>query len=200
MAPAGDGPPTSIHDFAFPANRAGGTIAAATLASPMSIGVPAGPDHAPIVIDMATEFGVASSSDNTRALLKQLGLQAAVVALGGVMAGVYSEPEALPGGSPWEANQGSFIIVMDASKFLPDGGAAMGTFVAKASALAPLPGLARAELPGTDQVRRIAHCERHGIALEPGHHGSLLELARELRVPVPPAIAHGQATTPPSKL
>ena len=43
-------------------------------------------------------------------------MQAAVVALGGVVAGIYS-PELLPGASEFEANQGCMIIVLDASKF-----------------------------------------------------------------------------------
>ena len=164
MVPENVPNPTSINDFDFPANRRGGTIAGATLASPMAIGIPAGHKQSPIILDMATEFSV--DPDNTRATLKQLGLQAAVVALGGIMAGIYSDPDILPSTSPWEANQGACLIVMDPSKFLPDDGAAMGTFVAKASALAPLPGLERAELPGTDQARRIAYGEEHGICIQ----------------------------------
>jgi hypothetical protein len=37
--------------------------------------------------------------------------------LSGVMAGIYT-PELLPGVSDWESNQGSMIIVLDATKFL----------------------------------------------------------------------------------
>ena len=67
----------------------------------------------------------------------------------------------------------------------------MGKFVQKANALAPLAHLERAELPGTDQARRIEHCEQHGIAMQPHHLRTLLELAAELDVPVPGGISRG---------
>eukprot|EP01050_Picozoa_sp_SAG11_P005961 SAG11_NODE_443_length_9422_cov_4.441382_7_plen_221_part_00 len=57
-----------------------------------------------VVLDGATGF--ASSPDHLPSILKELGLQAAVVALGGVVAGVY-QPEVLPGTSEWESNQGA---------------------------------------------------------------------------------------------
>ena len=88
------------------------------------------------------------------------------------------------------------IIVLDASKFLPADEYAkqMGTFVSTAMALPPIEHsderhaspMAHAELPGGDQARRIAHCEKHGISVEPQHLASLVELADELGIVAPP--------------
>jgi LDH2 family malate/lactate/ureidoglycolate dehydrogenase len=152
------------------------------LSSPMAIGIPAGAED-PIVLDMATGFG----GDAPKQIFKNLGMQAAVVALGGVIAGVYS-PELLPGATEFEANQGCMIIVLDASKFLPAEvyRSSMDRFIGAAKDLGPIADIqTHAEFPGGDQARRIRHCEEFGIAMEPHHLGTLVELADELKVPVP---------------
>ena len=185
MAPTSDAPPNSMADFGFDKDT---SIAHAALDSPMSIGVPAN-SQPPLVFDGSVGFGIREDGD-TRHVLKQLGLQAAVVALGGVVAGVY-QPETL--GTDWEANQGCFISVFDAAKLLPspsgNGGSPMDPYVAQATGMQPIAGLSRSELPGGDQVRRIAHCEKHGIEIEPLHASTLVGLAQEFGVAVPPALS-----------
>ena len=178
-----DGELTSIADFV----HQGDDITRSVLASPMSIGIPAGASQPPIVLDMAAGMG---GSDDIRSVLKNLGLQAAVVTLGGVVAGIYQQ-QLLPGATEWEANQGCMLIVLDAEKFLPtqEYGDSMDHFVSEATKLPAIEGLDHAELPGGDQARRIAHCEAHGIELEPLHAQSLRELAAELGVPLPPSLA-----------
>ena len=184
---SGDAELTSIADFV----HQGDDITRSVLASPMSIGIPAGPSQPPIVLDMAAGMG---GSDDIRSVLKNLGLQAAVVTLGGVVAGIY-QAQLLPGATDWEANQGCMLIVLDAGKFLPtqEYGDSMDHFVSEATKLPAIESLDHAELPGGDQARRIAHCEAHGIELEPLHAQSLRELAAELGVPLPPSLAGGAA-------
>ena len=175
------------------------SITQAALDSPMSIGIPAGSAQPAIVYDGSVGFGIADDGNTTRHLLKQLGLQTAVVALGGIVAGVY-QPETL--NTPWEANQGSFIAVFDASKLMPAGeySATLDRFVGQAMAMQPVSGLERAELPGGDQARRIAYCEAHGLDIEPVHASTLVEVARELKVAPPPALLKLAASTATAKL
>ena len=168
MSPSGDENPNSIADFGLDSEQ---SILAAALPSPMSIGIPAG-DQPPIVFDGSAAFGADSQSGaETRSVLKQLGLQTAVVALGGIVAGVY-QPETL--NTEYEANQGCFIAVFDAAKLMPKAelGASMDRYISQAIAMQPIEGLELAELPGGDQVRRIQHCEAHGIEvayIQPGN-------------------------------
>jgi hypothetical protein len=176
--------PNSIADFGLDSEQ---SILAAALPSPMSIGIPAG-DQPPIVFDGSAAFGADSQSGaETRSVLKQLGLQTAVVALGGIVAGVY-QPETL--NTEYEANQGCFIAVFDAAKLMPKAelGASMDRYISQAIAMQPIEGLELAELPGGDQVRRIQHCEAHGIEIEPFHAATLIEVAREFGVAPPTAL------------
>ena len=63
-----------------------------------------GPTRPAVLLDMATGFP--STPDHLPSIFKGLGLQAAVVALGGVVAGIY-QSDFLPGNSEWESNQGA---------------------------------------------------------------------------------------------
>ena len=65
----------------------------------------------------------------------------------------------------------------------------MDPYVAQATGMQPIAGLSRSELPGGDHVRRIAHCEKHGIEIEPLHASTLVGLAQEFGVAVPPALS-----------
>jgi hypothetical protein len=185
MTPESGTLPSSVSDFGLDKEE---SIAHAALDFPMSIGIPAD-SQPPVVFDGSIGFGINHEDGDTRHVLKQLGLQAAVVALGGVVAGVY-QPDVV--GTSWEANQGCFISVFDVAKLIAppsnSGPSPMGHYVSQAMGMRPIAGLSRSELPGGDQVRRIAHCEEHGLEIEPLHASSLVELAREFDVPIPLAL------------
>ena len=75
MLPINDQPPQSISNYEH--RKTATDIRGAVLSSPMSIGIPAGAED-PIILDMATSF----SGNQPKDIFKNLGLQAAVVALG----------------------------------------------------------------------------------------------------------------------
>ena len=77
------------------------------------------------------------------------------------MAGIYT-PELLPGVSEWESNQGSMIIVLDATKLLGNDSGSffpMEHWIRQAKALGPIADLQTvAEFPGGDQARIWTVC------------------------------------------
>ena len=148
---------TKTRNFALKMMNSAGRndIRGSVISSPMAIGIPAGAED-PLVLDMATGF----ASPEAPGIFKNLGLQAAVVTLGGVFAGIY-QAELLPGATEYEANQGSTIMVLDASKFMPqeEYQHSMDRFIGEAKALGPIEGL-----------QEQAECESHSLASLCGVH------------------------------
>ena len=165
------------------------------IASPLCVGVPAGSTQPPLILDFNTKlFGEANYkaggfSQELFARLpsvyfKQLGLQSAAAALGGVLAGIYADDD--DEAPKWgDANQGGFIMVLSPSAFVEDFEQTMGEFVSSACALEPLPGTPNAALPGGVEAQNAAVAREQGLELKAELAWRLAELGAELGVAVP---------------
>jgi L-2-hydroxycarboxylate dehydrogenase (NAD+) len=176
----------SSHRFFDPGPDA--TPASACTSSPLSIAIPAG-QQPPLVLDMggvrvpATEELLAKIPG---AVFKSLGLSMAIISLGGFFAGIYS-PELIPPASPWESNQGSFLLFIDAAHFMPidELKAEMDRYVGRTRGLKPLPGEERAETAGGAEWEWEQYNRVHGIPVGPEHEKALQTLADDLGVMAP---------------
>ena len=174
----------SSHRF----NPRPGNILGIKGSSPISIALPAG-EQPPVVLDMGSSFLPYDDDLFERmpfAFFKEMGISASAYALGGVLAGIY-KPEFIPPASRWESNQGSFIAAFSVESFmdLDEYRAEMDRWIAQASALDPLPGCDRAELPGGLEWRREREYAREGIPVGDETRGRLEEIAAELGVETP---------------
>ena len=156
--------------------------------SPLSIAVPTG-EQPPLVLDMSTHllgWEAESFERQPTAFLKVLGLGTIMQALGGVMAGIY-RPEVQPPQSQWEADQGAFIVVMDAKHFMPleELKAGMDHYTGGLRAMKPFPGFEETELAGGLEWRWEQENRRHGILLSDERRQRLEELAEEYGVEAP---------------
>jgi L-2-hydroxycarboxylate dehydrogenase (NAD+) len=156
--------------------------------SPVSVAIPAG-DEPPLVMDMssnATWFTEELFAQLPVAVLKSMALAGVVRALGGEFAGIHKEEFKQPR-SRWVSNQGSFILIIDVSHFMPvdELKEHMDRFIGKARQCRPLPGMERAELAGGLEWQWERDNRVVGIPLGDDHRQMLQEMADELGVETP---------------
>jgi len=163
-------------------------VAGAVGSSPVSVAIPAG-EEPPLVMDMSS--GVASYSEDLFAqmpvtVLKTMALAAVVRALGGEFAGIHKDEFKRPQ-SRWESNQGSFIIVIDVSHFMPvdELKQHMDRCIGTARQSRPLPGLDRAELAGGLEWQWERENREAGIPIGEEHRQVLQEIADEFGAETP---------------
>jgi LDH2 family malate/lactate/ureidoglycolate dehydrogenase len=157
--------------------------------SPISIAIPTG-EEASFVPDMGLYFhylyGSASALQEffpkiPDAFYKFLGLSLACQALGGTLAGINSAE--LKDTRYYEgANQGSFIMAIDVTRFMPvaEFKRQMDAYVAGAQKMKPFPGQERAVLPGGLEWEREREYAKEGIPVSPRHQAELNALAKDL--------------------
>jgi L-2-hydroxycarboxylate dehydrogenase (NAD+) len=171
----------------------GESILTAAGGSPHSFGVPAG-TAAPLVLDFGAIHDVGPGDphrDEIYALapalvFRHLGLGAVCQSIGGFLGGVPARPERA--NRRWSgANQGSFMVFVDISRFLPieDFEREMDDYVAQIAALQPLPGYDQALLPGAIEAQREQLYAIEGVPVGTRHREALASVARELGVSVP---------------
>ena len=89
--------------------------------------------------------------------------------------------------SPWEANQGAFIAIVDVAHFMPleELKSEMDRFIAEARATQPLPGMETAELAGGNEWTWAKDNEKNGIPMSDDHVIQLQDEADKLGVETP---------------
>ena len=178
----------SAHRFYPPADR---SVLTASGASPMSFAVPTG-DGPPMVIDMGCyvdhpdgmERGFEQIPD---AFFKMLGLGAACHALGGFMAGIWTDNTGRAGQS-WEgATQGAFVMAINVSQFITpaDFKREIERHVEEVRRMVPAPGCDEASLPGFLEWEREREWKNAGIPIDPEHGEKLRKLSAEYGVQCP---------------
>ena len=148
--------------------------------SPVSVGFPAG-EQPPLILDMGSHilhFDEELFARIPSSFLKAMGVGVVVRVLGGIFAGIY-RPEFQPPQSRWESNQGSFIVVVDVSHFMPveELKAEMDRFIGDARNLQPLPGMEQAELAGGLEWAWERENREKGIPYSDEHRQLLQETA-----------------------
>ena len=158
----------------------GACIWGAPGAPPISIAIPTG-SQPPIVPDMGV-YITQVNADNLGqmfplmpdAFFKLLGFGAITQILGGQLAGVYDYP---PADRPQysAANQGTFVLAMNVSHFLPLDEFRRQTdrYVAACRSMDPFPGLEQAEMPGGLEWQREQDYGRDGVPVSPDQQKSL---------------------------
>ena len=168
--------------------EAGESIYSTVTNSPISVAFPTR-EQPPVVLDMGgglLSFDESSCVDNPFPFFKAMGLSTIVQLLGGVFPGIY-QPQLQAPASPWESNQGSFILVIDVSHFMPPDELrdAVDRYVGEVRAMELLPGSDRAEVAGGVEWRWEQENRRKGIPVSPEHQLTLERVARELRMESP---------------
>ena len=89
--------------------------------------------------------------------------------------------------SQWEANQGSFIAVVNVAHFMPveELKSEMDRFIGSARRTRPVPGMVRAELAGGNEWTWERENREKGIPMSDGHVRALVEEAEKLGVETP---------------
>ena len=157
-------------------------------AFPLSVAMPSG-EEPPIVLDMGAHL-LPGQDDLMeafpRVFFKSLGLTSMLTVMGGIMAGVWSE-EFGESQSKWASNQGSFIAVFDAKRFIPveELKAQMDRHIAAARQMQPFPGMDRAELPGGLEWQWERENREKGILVGDEHRQMLESAAEETGVVSP---------------
>ncbi len=159
------------------------TVARIIGASPISIAIPAG-EQPPLIMDMGAAllpFDEELFNRLPKAFFKTMALSAAIRSLGGVFAGIYRQELVA---SAWEANQGSFIVVVNVAHFMPidELKQEMDRFIGEARRAQPVPGMERAELAGGNEWFWERENREKGIPLSDDHVGVLQEEADKLGV------------------
>lgn len=162
------------------------TIANIVDPSPISIAIPAG-EQPPVTMDMGgglLYFDEELFARMPTAFFKSMALSAAIRSLGAVFSGVYRE-EVVE--SEWEANQGSFIAVVNVAHFMPveELKSEMDRFIGSARRTRPAPGMDRAELAGGNEWMWERENRDKGIPMSEGHIQALVEEAEKLGVETP---------------
>lgn len=169
---------------------AGESVQAAAGGSPMSFGVPAGTDP-PLLLDFGTmhdlypgaPFGPALFALAPGLVLRSLGLGMVCQVLGGFLAGVPVEEERASKHYRG-ANQGSLIIALDPSRFLPieQFTAELARYHELVHQLTPLSPATPAVLPGTLEAQREQEYTAAGIPIGSDHRQAIEEAARRFGV------------------
>ena len=181
---------TSGHQLQL---EAGQPILDAAGGSPHSFGVPAG-DQAPLILDFGAIHDVGSGSPRGKEIFdlapglvfRHLGLAAVCQSIGGFLGGVpFDERRATRRFAG--ANQGSFMVFVDISRFMPlsDFQREMDEYVARIATLQPLPGYDQALLPGAIERQRLQAWATEGVPVGPEHQRRLSGVAAELGVGTP---------------
>lgn len=161
--------------------------------SPMAFALPT-KEEPPFVLDFGAMHDLYPGSEHADALIalapstvfRSFGLGAVCQALGGFLAGVPLDPEKAR--RQWSgANQGSFMIAVDLSRFFP-----LDTFKAEMDAYAravrqmePLAGFEEALLAGAPEWQQEQAYREKGIPLSPQHVAALQKLASDFGVAAP---------------
>lgn len=155
--------------------------------SPVSIAIPAGAQP-PLVMDMGGQL-ICFEEELFKRLptpfFKAMALNSALRALGGIFPGIF-KPE-IQSASPWEANQGAFIVVVDITHFisLEELQRDMDHFIGAARQSKPLPGMEAAELAGGNEWHWDRENATKGIPISDEHRQLLLQEAAALGVDTP---------------
>ncbi|MBI4531357.1 MAG: Ldh family oxidoreductase [Candidatus Latescibacteria bacterium] len=182
---------TSGHQTKFTPE---GNLFEAAGGSPHSFAVPVDEDQPPIVLDFGAMHDLYSNSPHRMNIFdlapgivfRSIGLGVLCQTLGGLLCGIPADPNRAS--QTWKgANQGSFIVAVDPSRFMPLDAFKRETseYVHRAGALKPLPGYERAELPGGPEWRREQESTRDGIPIGPGHQAALRKVADEFGLTPP---------------
>lgn len=171
----------------------GETVLHAAGGSPMSFALPAG-EEPPFVLDFGAMHDLYPGSTHVDEVIRlapstvfrSLGLGAVCQSLGGFLAGVPADPTRA--NRVWSgANQGSFMIAVDLSVFVPVAQfkAEMDDYSRQIRALTPLEGFDQAQLPGQPEAERERRFSTEGIPISNRHADALRQLATECGLEAP---------------
>lgn len=172
----------------------GAPFAHAAGGSPHSFAVPTG-EEPPFVLDFGAMHDLYDGEPNGAQIFRlapglvfrSVGLGAVCQSVGGLLAGVPADPErarrAFPG-----ANQGAFLMAVDIERFQPLDRfrAEMDDYIRRVHALAPMPGVEAATLPGEPEWRRERAWGQEGVPVGVDHLKVLRGIGEEVGV-APPA-------------
>lgn len=161
--------------------------------SPMSFAVPAGQEF-PMILDFGAMHDLYADSPHVPELFdlapglvfRSMGLGFMCQALGGFLTGVpLDEKEALR--QYQGANQGSLIIALDVSPFMPlaDFKKQMDAYVRMTSQMQPMPGYDKATLPGILEALHEQDWIVSGIPVDDSHRAILAGVASEFELSLP---------------
>jgi L-2-hydroxycarboxylate dehydrogenase (NAD+) len=161
--------------------------------SPMSFALPSG-DEPPFVLDFGAIHDLYPQSPHVDEIarlapgtvFRSVGLGVVCQALGGFMCGVPADPGRAR--RQWSgANQGSFMIAVDISRFFPteDFKREMDDYSRQVTNLLPLDGFDEAMLPGQIEWRREREYRVNGIPIGEAHAAILRALAEDNGLPSP---------------
>lgn len=170
--------------------RPDATVLSASGGSPMSIAIPAG-TQPPLILDMSASFLPYNEdlmAQFPQAFFKSLGLGTVFQALGGILAGMWSDGFQFSGeGQGAAPHQGAFIAVFDINRFrdIDTFKQEMDRYIGEARSTQPLPGTDRAELAGGMEYIWEQENREQGIPVSPNHQERLETLAEEMDVDTP---------------
>lgn len=179
------------------------SILTAAGGSPMSFALPTG-EEPPFVLDFGAMHDLYAGSTHVREIIemapgtvfRSIGLGAVCQALGGFLAGVPVDPARAR--RQWEgANQGSLMIAVDLSRFMPleQFRREMDEYSRRVREMQPLPGYDQALLAGGLEYQREQEYREVGIPLSPRHAQALGRLADDYGLTVPfPVSPEGAAS------
>lgn len=181
---------TSGHQLELAPGR---SILEAPGGSPMSFAVPAG-DAPAMVLDFGAMHDLYPGSPHVPGLMantpglvfRSLGLGYMCQALGGFLAGVPLEEERAVKSHPG-ANQGSLLVAIDVSRFLPPEQfeREVRAYSEMVTQMEPLPGQSRSLVPGALEAEREKEWRNSGIPVGDEHKRTLAEAAREFGLSLP---------------
>lgn len=172
----------------------GQSVRAAAGGSPMSFGIPGGSEP-PLLLDFGTMHDLYVGSDNNLPALfamapslvvRNVGLGMVCQVLGGFLAGVPVEEERAEKVYRG-ANQGSLMIAIDPTRFLPleQLTAEMDRYHSLVHTLTPLSPSTVAVLPGTLEAQREQEYAEAGIPVGKAHRKALEEAAQRFGLTFP---------------
>lgn len=172
----------------------GQSVRAAAGGSPMSFGIPGGSEP-PLLLDFGTMHDLyIRQDDNVPALfamapslvVRNVGLGMVCQVLGGFLAGVPVDEERADKAYQG-ANQGSLMVAIDPTRFLPldQLTAELDRYHALVGQLTPLSPSTVAVLPGTLEAQREQEFAAAGIPVGKAHRQALEEAARRFGVATP---------------
>ncbi len=170
----------------------GHSMISAAGGSPMAFGLPTG-EEPPFVLDFGAIHDLYHPDILEKlveiapsTVFRSFGMGCVCQALGGFLCGVPLDPERAQRQWPG-ANQGSFVIVVDVSRFFPldQFRREMDEYARKVRQLTPLPGYDQALLAGELEWERERRFAAEGIPVGTRHAERLRRVAAEFDVPSP---------------